>query len=539
VGEENPLQVHESLWLSQLLSKLRQSPWALPIVVSVGLVIPCFWQPIVSSVDLQSHLYNAWLAELIRGGSIRGLWIGHQSTNLVVDMLFSWLLKPLGVSGAERVVTTALVLIFFWGAFRFISAVRRQSAYWLVPWLAILSYGFAFQCGLLNYYFSCGVVLWLLAILWNQRVGLRMLWATPLLILAYLAHPLPVLWLLGVAAYCQLAQRLQVRFQILLFISSAIVISLIRTYIVAKYLTIWMPRQLVYWTGADQALLYGWIYLAVAVGFLLFCVILLSEPENRWRAITSVPAQAYFLTAIAIVLVPSAIRGSIGDAWASRIADRLSLFSGVLLLAIVARSAYRRWYLPAGLVAAAIFFAVLHSDIGREAAVVARMQTLVQALPTGERVVSYDHAAEVEQPADHSTTEGKLTHLSRRLSSIFTNRLNSMHLLSRACLGHCFDYMDYEPSTGQFRIHAVPGNYVVVASYPDVVDMMDGTYAAKASDLPLFVLLRCGADPDDIHMLALSKGESGEMLACPRTNKGAISSLGSAFPFRSSRSFFH
>ena len=58
-------------------------------IISAALVIPCFWQPIVSGSDLQSHLYNAWLAELIRGGTLHGLWIGHQSTNVLIDMLLS------------------------------------------------------------------------------------------------------------------------------------------------------------------------------------------------------------------------------------------------------------------------------------------------------------------------------------------------------------------------------------------------------------------------------------------------------------------
>jgi hypothetical protein len=494
-----------------------QSPWTLPIVVSVALVIPCFWQPIVSSVDLQSHLYNAWLAELIRSGSIHGLWIGHQSTNLVVDMLLSWLLKVFGVSGVERVATTALVLVFFWGAFQFIAAVRGQTAYWLAPWLAILSYGFAFQLGLLNYYLSCGIVLWLFAILWRQRVGWRMLWAAPFLSLAYLAHPLPILWFLGVAAYCRLAQQLQMRFQILLVLGSAVVLSLIRGYIVARYISIWELRQLVYWTGADQALLYGWLYLAVAVGFLLISVILLSEPKNRWRAIVSVPAQAYFLTAAAIVLIPSSIRASMEHAGASHIADRLSLLSGVLLLAVVGGSAYRRWYLPAGLMTAAIFFGALYRDVGREARVEAKMQELVQALPAGERVVSYYHLADGDERGNLSKRKGKLTHLAGRLSSIFTERLDSTHLLSRACLGHCFDYMNYEPSTGQFRIHAVPGNPVVMATYADFIHMVDGTYVVKAIDVPLYVLLRCGVGPGDIRMRPLAEGESGEMLACSGT----------------------
>jgi len=56
------MEAKESPTLSHLLSKLPQAPWILPIAVSVALVIPCFWQPIVSGSDLQSHLYNAWLA---------------------------------------------------------------------------------------------------------------------------------------------------------------------------------------------------------------------------------------------------------------------------------------------------------------------------------------------------------------------------------------------------------------------------------------------------------------------------------------------
>src|SRR5580704_11005943 len=232
--EKNQVQVRDSSGPKYLLSKLSRSPWALRTVVSAALVIPCFWQPIVSSADLQSHLYNAWLAKLIQDGNVHGLWIGHQSTNLVVDFLLAWLLRIFGVSGAERVATAVLVLLFFWGGFQFFCAVRGRPAYWVAPWLAILSYGYVFQQGLLNYYFSCSIVLWLFALLWRRPIEWGMLWAAPLLILAYLAHPLPVLWFLGVLAYCHLAQRLQLRFQILLFLGSASVLLLIRRYIVAR-----------------------------------------------------------------------------------------------------------------------------------------------------------------------------------------------------------------------------------------------------------------------------------------------------------------
>ena len=139
----------------------------------------------------------------------------------------------------------------------------------------------------------------------------------------------------------------------------------------------------------------------------------------------------------------------------------------------------------------------------------------VEEVPAGERVISYNHFSYQEEPGEILTGEGKLTHLAALLSSIFTDRLNSTHLVSRACLGHCFDYMNYEPSTNLFRIHAAPGNPIVMASQADVIDIVDGTYVVKAIDLPLYVLLRCGVRPGDIRVLPLAEGESGKMLACP------------------------
>ena len=193
-----------------------------------------------------------------------------------------------------------------------------------------------------------------------------MLWTAPLLVLAYFAHPLPVLWLLGLIAYCWLAQRVGLRFQILLLFGSVAAICLLRGYIMAKYQAIWGTRQIGYCTGADQAMLYGWVYAPVALGFLLFIIAILRQPENGRRAILSVPAQAYFLTACVIAVFPTAVRASADHAWGSLIADRLSLLAGVLLLAMLRRPTYSRWCLPAGILAAAFFFGALYRDIGRK-----------------------------------------------------------------------------------------------------------------------------------------------------------------------------
>jgi hypothetical protein len=479
----------------------------------MAIVIPCFWQPIVSGVDLQSHLYNAWLAELIRRGSIHGLWIGHQSTNILVDLLLAWLMNNFGVSVAERVITASLILVFFWGAFLFISAVRGQVAYWLAPWLAILSYGYIFQMGFLNYYLASGIVLWLFALLWWQHFGWRALWAAPLLILSWFAHPLPVLWFLCVAAYCWLAQRMRRRFQLLLFVGSVAAIFLLRGYIVARYVTNRRVMQLMVCTGADQSYLYGWHYLPVTIGFLLFSVVLLGEPENRWRAVVSVLGQTYLLTAITIIVMPSEIRASLDNASSGQIAFRLSLFSGVLLLAVLSRSAYRRWYLSAGLLTAAIFFSALYYDVGREARIEAKMEQLVETLPPGQRVISFADLPDGEGGGSQPTKEGKLANWTQRIMRFGGERLALTHLASRACIGHCFDYINYEPETGQFRIHAVPGNPFVVATNLQIRTMLSKSYMIKASDLPLYALIRWGPGSNDLFIRPLTKGESVATLA--------------------------
>ena len=96
-------------------------------------------------------------------------------------------------------------------------------------------------------------------------------------------------------------------------------------------------------------------------------------------------------------------------------------------------------------------------------------------------------------------------------------RLSGYHLLSRACVGHCFDFANYEPSTGQFRIHASPGNPVVMATYFEVGSIAVGNYEIKPDYLPLYGLIRCGPDPGDLFMRPLVAGETRATVVCPET----------------------
>jgi hypothetical protein len=63
--------------------------------------------------------------------------------------------------------------------------------------------------------------------------------------------------------------------------------------------------------------------------------------------------------------------------------------------------------------------------------------------------------------------------------------------VDRACIGHCFLYSNYEPSTRQFRIRVQPGSPVVTASVDDCEDMQSGTYDVQEEDLPLKQLYQC------------------------------------------------
>ena len=39
------------------------------------------------------------------------------------------------------------------------------------------------------------------------------------------------------------------------------------------------------------------------------------------------------------------------------------------------------------------------------------------------------------------------------------------HMIDRACIGYCFSYGNYEPSSGVFRVRAAPGNPYMLSDY--------------------------------------------------------------------------
>jgi hypothetical protein len=90
--------------------------------ISALVLVPCWWHRTIVAADLGSHLYNIWLARLIRQGQLPGLWLASRWNNVLFDHLVLFLARFFSVPVAGKIIVSFSVLIFFWGAFAFISA---------------------------------------------------------------------------------------------------------------------------------------------------------------------------------------------------------------------------------------------------------------------------------------------------------------------------------------------------------------------------------------------------------------------------------
>src|ERR1035441_8518078 len=180
------------------------------IALSILLLAPVFWLPRVQAGDLSSHIYNAWLTQLIESGRSQGLVIVSQTTNILFDLMLGGLFRLFGAEAAQRISVSIAVLVFVWGAFRFISVVGGRPAWHLLPCIAMMAYGWVFHMGFFNFYLSMGLCLWALAAVWDWRPRSVVI-ALPLLLLAYLAPALPGVWPAGLLLYLWLARSMSPR----------------------------------------------------------------------------------------------------------------------------------------------------------------------------------------------------------------------------------------------------------------------------------------------------------------------------------------
>jgi len=463
---------------------------------SVALLIPCFWQSRIQAADLSSHIYNAWLAALIQRGEAPGLWISFQSNNVLFDFLLEWLLLRVGPDWAQRLAVAVTVLLFGLGALLFIfrlagsragTSVARKNWWVAAPCVAMLSYGFIFHMGFFNFYLSMGLCLWCIAIFLDAGHAwyIRVL-AAPILIVAWTAHPFPVVWTIGALIYIIVASRFAPRKRAYLIGFGLALLIAARYILTHRYSYSWSARQVFFITGANQVELFGLKYAVPFAGLLSMWWMLLRRLVHRTGfadLFSAIPFQLWLLNAAAVVLIPDMLRLPGFDRPFGYITDRLSFAAALMMCAVIAAAPTTRLIRVALTLVAMLFFGLLYLDNRELNQMEDRLDAVVAGLPPGRRVVS-------------------------SLPSQSLGSLCFQHDLDRACIGHCFSYANYEPSSRQFRIHARPGNGIVLDNYSDVDAVADASYVVQPRDLPVSLVYLCGSRPTHVCSRPLRAGDA-------------------------------
>jgi hypothetical protein len=477
IGRLNPLRGQARSWI------------AIPLF-SAALLIPCFWQSRIQSADLSSHVYNAWLASQIQQGAAPGLWLSSPSNNalpnnVLFDLLLQSLFVRVGPNLAQRIAVSVSVLVFAWGALSFLFRVAGRNWWFAAPCVAMLAYGFIFQMGFFNFYLSLGLCLWYLAIFWSNNWPTRAL-AAPLLIVAWIAHPLPVAWAVGTAIYITAANRTPPKPRLLLTLLGLAALVAARYIFTHRYSYTWSMAQLTFVTGANQIALFGLKYVPAFAGLLLIWTILLRrliKLHGLPQLVSSVPFQLWLLNAAAVLLIPGRVLFPQFGRPLGYIAERLSLSAAVMLCAVLAAAPTTRLLRVALVSVAVVFFALLYTDQRDLNRMEDRLDITLARLPPGERVIS-------------------------ALPDQSLRSLCFHHDLDRACIGHCFSYANYEPSSRQFRIRARPGNSIVLDDYADVDAVAAGRYIVQPRDLPVYLVYLCGFRLQEVCSRPLHAGEA-------------------------------
>jgi hypothetical protein len=503
---ENTMEAPPQLALKAAAAFVRKNLAAVAIV-SALLLVPCFWHAHIEAGDLGSHVYNAWLAQLAEKGQAPGIVVVRQWNNVLFDVALDRCARLLGWHAAERVVVSLSVLVFFWGIFSFVGVISRRPPWLLVPCLAMLAYGYSFSMGFFNYYISLGMASIALAVVWRGGAGN---WLTAALIspLILFAHPIGFLWFAATAAYVLLWRRIPEFWRLILPVL-----------VIAGYFTLkafflhsdefeasWRDDPFYWMNGSDQLMLYGHRYLLlarVALAWGLVCFLPLfaasvragKESALRFR----LPIELYLVAFTAAAFLPENIRGDMFAGWIGLLVSRLTTVTAIFGLCVLGLLPLRKWHAGGFAVIAAVLFTWTYHDTGTISRVETNAEALVANMPPGTRTV----------PVVSAPEDWRVQFIS--------------HAVERACVGRCFSFSNYEPSSGQFRVRALPGSPIATDSADRSEDMASGDYVVQPEDLPLVSIYQCGdsdwtvlcADP----LRAGNKTEDPEPAPQPESKK--------------------
>jgi hypothetical protein len=465
--------------------------FATRLAISALMFVPCWWHRRIEAGDLASHVYNVWLAQLIAKGQAPGLYLVRQYNNILFDVVLLRMSNLFGWGAAQKIVVSLCVMVFFWGVFAFLRALVGRPPWLLFPCIAMLAYGYSFSMGFLNYYVSLGLACFGLALGLRAK---RFAWlaVSAIAVFALLAHPIGFLWLIGTLVYIHIKTKVPGWWKLALPLAAVSAFLAVCWYAAHRpaLSADWDRGPFYLYNGADQLALYGQRYFLLAGAAFLFGVVCVAvdfysrrKDGIAWKSF-ELPFEFYVVAFCATAFLPENLRPSLYGGWIGLLGSRLTSISAILGIAFLALLKPRRWHFAGFGVCAIVFFAFLYQDTGWLNRLEANAEKLVQDLPPGTRVIVTAGAA-----ADS------------RISFIG-------HAAERACIGHCFSYANYEPSTGEFRVRVRKGSPVVTASTDDAEDMASGEYEVDDADLPLKQIYQC--DAQDLTKLCIRDLVAGE-----------------------------
>jgi hypothetical protein len=433
------------------------------VLASIPLLAPVYWQPRIQAGDLSSHIYNSWLAQLIESGHAQGLVIVRQTTNILFDLILAGLFKIVGAEAAQRIAVSLAVLTFVWGAFAFISAVSGRRPWHMLLCIAMLAYGWVFHMGFFNFYLSLGLCFWALSVVWNWSLR-RLAAAAPIIVLAYLAHALPVAWAACLGVYLLLARRMAPRLRVYVIAGSLLAMVVLHAIIGKTMVMSWSVQQIAMTTGVDQVWVFDAKYYVVLVGLVLVWGLLFLDvihSSGARHVVSGIPFQFCVISAAGVFILPSTVLIPGFHHALVYIAERMSLGVGICVCAVLGAVRPRPFERFALVAVAVLFFGFLYRDERALNSFEDRMQDTVAKLAPGQRVISA-----IDDP---------------------DLRVNALaHVIDRVCIGRCYSYANYEPSTAQFRIRALAENPFVAFTYEQSWQLQVGVYVVRESDLPLY-----------------------------------------------------
>jgi hypothetical protein len=447
----------------------------------------------IATGDFCSHIYAAWIGNQARAGHIEGIALVHQRTNILFDDFLMFLLRHMNAVAAEHISLAALALAFFWGCFFFYRAIAGRLPWALAPIIFMIAYGIIFEVGFDNFLLSTAICLFALAALWRPNRWKIML-GLALFGLASYAHPMPVVWAGAIFAFRHIWARSSFRYRMALLMTSAVALKVLSLVLRRHAHAEFAPVPWIRVAGVGELSRHGPLYAVVAVSVLAMAISVFIKVVRTggWRALLGQEAFGLFLLGIVGVLVlPAAFHFErlVGGGF---LAERYGFFATVLLGAALSAFDITRRQVAIMIVAAGLSFILLLQDAHEVTRIDAAARSALQNLPHGSRVVG--NLPQRVPPLEARLVEAIQEHpvIAAIYYKVFPHAsLSAEHFLDRACIEWCYSYANYELSSSEFQVKALPGSKIALWDWRDSNAAQAGAYIVRAADAPLYKIYPC------------------------------------------------